>query len=116
MLRADDQISRGDGAFETMHVRNGAAWEPERHLDRLAVSARVLSLPLLPRKTLRVLIDTAAGEWRQHHGDTEAGVKLVCSRGPEFATEAKPTAYAMAFTVPDRQLKQRQSGLAVTAL
>lgn len=115
-LRADDQISRGDGAFETMHVRGGAAWERDRHLDRLAASAKVLSLPLLPRETLAALVDAAAGDWHRRHGDTEAGVKLVCSRGPEFASEAGPTAYALAFGVPDRQLRQRRAGVAVTAL
>jgi len=40
VLRADDLgVLRGDGIFETLLVRDGAAWLLDDHLQRLAGSA-----------------------------------------------------------------------------
>ena len=41
ILRADDLGAlRGDGIFETMHVRDGRAWLLDEHLDRMAALGR----------------------------------------------------------------------------
>ena len=40
VLRADDLgVLRGDGIFETMHVRGGRVWLLDEHLARMAASA-----------------------------------------------------------------------------
>src|SRR5689334_7433369 len=49
ILRADDLGAlRGDGIFETMHVRAGTAWLLDQHLARMANSAERLQLALPP--------------------------------------------------------------------
>ena len=50
ILRADDLGAvRGDGVFETVHVRGGSAWQLDAHLDRMAGSAARMELALPPR-------------------------------------------------------------------
>ncbi|MGH3544864.1 MAG: aminotransferase class IV [Mycobacteriales bacterium] len=135
LLRADDAAaSRGDGAFETMHVRPDGVWLLEDHLDRLAGSAAALSLNLPPREQLEAVVGTAVNGWRERGATeeasvptggeaevtearvAEAGVKLICSRGPEYAPELGPTTYALAFGISERLIAQRRTGLALQSL
>jgi len=128
LLRADDAAAtRGDGAFETMHVRPDGVWLLEDHLDRLAGSAAALSLNLPPREQLEAVVDTAVNGWCDRSTtedgsttdaarETEAGVKLVCSRGPEYSPELGSTAYALAFGVSERAIAQRRTGVALQSL
>ncbi|PZS07157.1 MAG: aminotransferase IV [Acidimicrobiales bacterium] len=116
ILRADEvAATHGDGAFESMHVRGQSAWLLEAHLRRLSHSAAALSLTLPPRDTLEQLVLTAIAGW-QERSDAEAGVKLVCARGPEYAPELGPTAYALAFGVSDTLIRRRRTGIGVVSL
>jgi len=111
LLRADDVgATRGDGAFETMHVREGEAWLLDRHLSRLETSAKRLDLELPPTTAIADLIATALSVWP---AGREGGVKLVCTRGPEEG--GGPTVYALVFPIGIGPLRQRRQGVRVAS-
>src|SRR5256885_16920390 len=57
ILRADDLGAlRGDGIFETMHVRAGRPWLVDEHLTRMARSAARLELPMTARPAMAELV------------------------------------------------------------
>lgn len=94
VLRADDLgVLRGDGVFETMHVRRGEPWLLTEHLDRMAGSAARLDLALPERDDLAALVRDACAAWQAEHPDEpEAVLRVVCTRGPEGGGPV--TAYA----------------------
>jgi branched-chain amino acid aminotransferase len=53
----DHGLLTGDGVFETLRVYDGRIFAWDRHLDRLAVSATALALPLPDRTALRAAAD-----------------------------------------------------------
>jgi 4-amino-4-deoxychorismate lyase len=109
ILRADDLgVLRGDGVFETMHVRGGRPWLVDPHLDRMARSAARLDLALPARAALAGLIDQACAAWED---DREATVRLVCTRGPEGGGE--PSVFATVSPVPAASVQARRNGIAV---
>jgi 4-amino-4-deoxychorismate lyase len=112
-LRADDLgVLRGDGAFETMHVRERRPWLIAEHLDRLARSARTLELNLPPRADLEELAALACSQWPL---DAEGALRIVVTRGPEHG-DGTPTAYATLNPIDPARSRVRRDGLtAVTA-
>jgi 4-amino-4-deoxychorismate lyase len=108
-LRADDLgVLRGDGIFESVHVRGGQPWLLDAHLDRLARSADRMALPLPPRADLVDLVDQACAAWPSA---SEGVLRLVCTRGPE---EGGPvTVFATVGPVGATQLRGRAEGVAV---
>lgn len=109
ILRADDLgVLRGDGIFETMHVRGRRAWLIEDHLDRLSRSAELVDLTLPPREALLDLAGQALAEWPE---DAEGALRLVCTRGEEDGGPV--TAFATLAAVGAGQLRARREGIAV---
>jgi 4-amino-4-deoxychorismate lyase len=109
ILRADDLgVLRGDGIFETVHVREGEPWLLAEHLKRMAASAARLDLALPPAHELADL----AAEVCAHWGRQEEGVlRLVCTRGVE---EGGPvTVYAVASGVSAALRRARAEGVRV---
>src|SRR5213076_317424 len=90
ILRGDDAgVLRGDGIFESMHVRSGGAWLLDEHLTRMAGSAALLGLALPPRDDLVELAEQALAGWDPAQ---EGALRLVCTRGPEAG--GPPTVFA----------------------
>jgi 4-amino-4-deoxychorismate lyase len=109
VLRADDLgVLRGDGVFETMHVRNGEPWLLDAHLDRMSRSAALLALPLPPRAELVELAGQACAAWP---AEAEGAVRLVCTRGPEDGGPV--TAYATVASIAPAAVAARQGGVTV---
>jgi 4-amino-4-deoxychorismate lyase len=109
ILRADDLGAlRGDGIFETMHVRAGRPWLATEHLARMTRSAARLELPLPPSSALVELLETALAGWDPA---VEASVRLVCTRGPEDGGPA--TVYATVSPVQESTRQARREGVAV---
>ena len=109
ILRADDLGAiRGDGIFETMHVRDGRAWLLQEHLDRMVRSAARLDLTLPSREALMELVSQALGPWPI---SVEGGLRLVCTRGAEDGGDA--TVFAMVFPVPAGNVRGRHGGVSV---
>jgi 4-amino-4-deoxychorismate lyase len=112
ILRADDLGAvRGDGIFETVHVRGGEPWLLDEHLARMGRSARRLSISLPSRAELVTLAGQACAAWDP---DIEGALRLVCTRGPESG--GAPTVYATLVPVGATQLRGRREGIAVRTL
>lgn len=109
LLRADDLgVLRGDGIFETMHVRSGRPWLLDEHLRRMARSARLLDIPLPPATALSELADQACAGWP---GEEEGALRLICTRGSESG--GPPTVFATLSGLPADLPQIRRDGLAV---
>ncbi|HEX5144128.1 MAG TPA: aminodeoxychorismate lyase [Mycobacterium sp.] len=114
LLYADDLAAvRGDGVFETLLVRDGAACLVEAHLSRLAYSARTLDLPDPDLTAWRAAVAAAAAQWVAQSSE-EAALRLVYSRGRETGSE--PTAYVSVQRLADRVVAARRDGVSVLSL
>ena len=99
-IRADDLgLTRGDGIFETMHVRHGKPWLLDEHLARMARSAARMELDL---PDLRELAELACAEWPV---DQEGALKLVCTRGVDGTDEV--TCFATITPVSEKAIALR---------
>lgn len=111
LLRADDLgATRGDGVFETAHVRGGEAWLLDQHLARMRTSADRLHLELPPAAELADLAASAVAAWPR---DREGALKLVCTRGPE--SDPSPTTYVLLVPVRESLVRQRRDGVRVSS-
>ncbi|WBB66202.1 aminotransferase class IV [Micromonospora sp. WMMD812] len=112
VLRGDDLgVLRGDGLFETMHLRDGQPWLRDAHLARLARSAAAVELSLPPRAVLVGLLDAVRAGWP---AEVEGALRLVCTRGPEGG--GPPTVYATLAEVPAASRRARATGITVATL
>ncbi|MET8092153.1 aminotransferase class IV [Micromonospora sp. NPDC005220] len=112
VLRGDDLgVLRGDGLFESMHLREGRPWLLDEHLARLATAAAAVDLDLPPTDALVDLLDTVRSGWP---AQVEGALRLVCTRGPETGTA--PTVYATLTEVPASSRAARQDGITVATL
>jgi 4-amino-4-deoxychorismate lyase len=109
VLTADDLgVLRGDGVFETMHVRRGRPWLLDEHLARMARSAARMDLPLPPAAELADLAGQACAEWP---AEVEGALRLVCTRGPESGGPV--TVFATLAPVSPVAIQARRAGIAV---
>ena len=109
ILRADDLgVLRGDGCFETVHIRAGRPWQLDAHLARMARSAELLELDLPPAADLTELVGQACAAWP---ADREGALRLVCTRGPEKG--GRVTVFATLTGVTRVTLDARRAGIAV---
>ena len=107
ILRADDLGAlRGDGIFETMHVRAGKPWMIEEHLSRMSGSAARLDLDLPDRAALFDLVATVLANWPV---EVEGAVRVVCTRGAEAGSGV--TVFATVTTIPDSTRAARRDGI-----
>jgi 4-amino-4-deoxychorismate lyase len=114
ILRADDLGAlRGDGIFETMHVRAGRPWLLDEHLARMSRSAARLELPLPDRPALVELVGQAASAWDP---GVEASLRLVCTRGPEGGGPVSVFATVSAVSEPLRQARREGVAVATASL
>lgn len=114
LLFADDlAVVRGDGVFETLLVRGGAACAVELHLARLAASATALDLPAPDLEEWRTVVERSVGLWARQSED-EAVLRLVLSRGREGG--GGPTAYVTVGPLPARVRAARTNGVSVITL
>jgi 4-amino-4-deoxychorismate lyase len=109
ILTADDLgVLRGDGIFETMHVRDGRPWLLDEHLARMTRSAARMGLALPPGEELADLAGQACAEWP---ADTEGALRMVCTRGPESGGPV--TLFATLSPVSPLAVRARREGIAV---
>ena len=109
ILRADDLgVLRGDGIFETLHIRGGQPWLLDAHLARMAQSAERLEIPLPPAAELAELVEQACASWPE---DVEGALRLVCTRGSEDSGPV--TVFATLAPVGEASRRARHTGVAV---
>ena len=110
----DFGVTRGDGCFDVIRVTRQAdqtrADHFEEHLARFARSAAALGLSV-DLDEWRTLAEQALAAW---HEPGEAVLKLVLTRGPEFAGPPVPTGVATIAPTPDVSAKRR--GIAVVTV
>lgn len=112
VLRGDDLgVLRGDGLFESMHLRAGRPWLRDEHLARMTTAAAAVDLDLPPTATLVDLLDTVCAGWPVQ---VEAALRLVCTRGSESG--GPPTVYATVSEVPASSRAARHTGITVAIL
>jgi 4-amino-4-deoxychorismate lyase len=110
ILRADDLGAlRGDGIFETMHVRSGRAWLLDEHLARMARSAAQMELSLPARADLAGLVEQALAAWP---AEVEGAIRVVCTRGQEDAG-GTVTVFATVSAVTETSIQARRNGVGV---
>lgn len=109
ILTADDLgVVRGDGIFETMHVRNGLPFLLDEHLSRMTRSAAALHLDLPDAGRLAALAGQALAAWPR---EQEGLLRITCTRGREDGGE--PTVFATVAPVPPSVRRARREGLVV---
>ncbi|MFI5926034.1 aminotransferase class IV [Micromonospora sp. NPDC051543] len=112
VLRGDDLgVLRGDGLFESMHLRHGRPWLRDEHLARLITAAAAVDLDLPPTDALTDLLDSVLVGWP---AEVEGALRLVCTRGSEAG--GPPTVYATLTAVPASSLAARRNGITVAVL
>lgn len=109
LTAGDLGVLRGDGIFETMHVRGGQPWQLDAHLARMAHSAARMDLALPPRHELVELARQACALWP---AEREGALRLVCTRGPESGA-GPVTLFATLSPVGTALLRAREQGIAV---
>jgi 4-amino-4-deoxychorismate lyase len=109
ILRADDLgVLRGDGVFETMHVRDGRPWLFDEHLLRMASSAARMDLLLPPPGELAGLAAELCAQWPAAQ---EGALRMVCTRGVEGGGPV--TCFATLAPVPESSVRARTTGITV---
>jgi len=112
ILRADDLgVMRGDGVFESLHVRQAKPWLLDEHLARMARSAARMDLPLPGEGALRELAYTAAGA---ADPTVEHALRLVCTRGVDGTGVA--TCFATVATIAPASITPRSAGISVRTI
>ncbi len=112
VVPADDiQFAYGFGVYETMKVRAGLLYFPERHVARLLESARIIELP---HKLSRELLLTALRELCRANELDNANVKLLLIGG-DTAADAKLFIMALAPYFPPRKSYREGVGVITVA-
>lgn len=110
----DYAANRGDGAFEAMHVYNGTANKPHRHLERLSRSLHNLQIVGPPYAAWRALVDDLVAQWPD---GVEGMLKLIISRGQEGGPDDQPpTVFGYLVELDPKLVAQRRDGITLTTL
>ncbi|MBZ8176373.1 aminodeoxychorismate lyase [Corynebacterium sp. 3HC-13] len=114
----DAAVTRGDGVFETLLIRDGNPVNIERHVRRFLASATLLGLPEPDLSYWHRATDEAAMEWYRQQGQTpaegfrgEAQCVWTYTRGR--ASTGNPTAWIRVNSLPAEMIQQREQGVAV---
>lgn len=106
--------NRGDGAFEAMHVYNGVANKPHRHLERLSRSLHNLQIVGPPYAAWRSLINDLIAQWPD---GVEGVLKLIISRGQEGGPiDQDPTVFGYLVELDPALAAQRRDGITMVSL
>ena len=112
----DAAVTRGDGIFESLLVRNGKAANLERHAERFAQSARALDLPEPPLHKWREATELAIADFfagSEADGDARAEAKCTWTYTRGRAATGVPTAWVAVQEIPADVVAQRKSGVKV---
>ena len=111
----DAVVTRGDGIFESLLVRDGKAANFQRHAERFAQSARALDLPEPPmhkwEEATQLAIADFYGAATSGQALPEAKCTWTYTRGR--ASTGVPSAWVVVQSIPEDVLKQRASGVKV---
>lgn len=106
----DAAVTRGDGVFETLLLREGRAANLERHLERFVSSARLLGLPVPDPEVWRRATAEAVEAWLET-STADATCGWTLTRGRE--STGLPSAWLTVRPVSETQVRQRRKGVKV---
>lgn len=106
----DAAVTRGDGVFETLLLRDGRVCNVERHVERFLASADLLDLPLINIDGWLKATTMALDKW-QAITDEDATCTWVYTRGREAT--GIPSAWLTVKQIPATTVQQRTTGVAV---
>lgn len=106
----DAAVTRGDGVFETLLIRDGHPANLRRHMDRFQASARLLDLPEPSAEDWMDATRQAVEEWTRRTGD-DAKCVWTYTRGRE--STGIPSAWITLSRVSERVVRQREEGVSV---
>jgi 4-amino-4-deoxychorismate lyase len=110
VINADDPgVTRGDGCFEGLRLRDGVIDKLDAHLARMTRSAAALEIPF-DRRAWEALIAEAVAAWPD---PGEAAVKALLTRG---APGAGPSGFVAIGALPADYPRQRRDGLKIVTL
>lgn len=110
VITADDPgVTRGDGCFEGLRLRDGVIDKLDAHLARMTRSAAALEIPF-DRPAWEALIAQAAAAWPE---PGEAAVKALLTRG---APGRGPSGFVAIGPLPADYPRQRRDGLKIITL
>ena len=112
----DAAVTRGDGVFESVLIRNGKPKNLARHLERFQRSAQALDLPATDKEIwLKATEEAVADYVRERGGNPKETPEAKCvwtlSRGRE--TTGVPTAWLTLKVIDEQVLEQRERGVKV---
>lgn len=111
----DAAVTRGDGIFETLLIRNGAPVNLEAHLKRFSRSAATLDLPDPGREHWVKATQEAVADYCRERGAEPSTIDARCvwtmTRGRE--TTGVPTAWLTIRPIDPVALEQRAKGVSV---
>lgn len=111
MIYADDLgVTRGDGIFETLLVRDGRVRNLDRHLGRFRSSARMIGLAEPDVGQWVRATKEAVDDWGSAGGG-EAACVWTYTRGRE--STGRPTGWITVKPLSERILRQRAEGVSV---
>lgn len=105
IVRGDDLgVTRGDGVFETMRIRNQHAFLFDDHVNRMTAGAARMALRLPLPADWRATVDDAAAAY----GDDVGVLRLFTTRGPDG--EDTPLSYLTIAPVPSATIAAGRDG------
>ncbi|QGU08208.1 putative branched-chain-amino-acid aminotransferase [Corynebacterium occultum] len=106
----DAAVTRGDGVFETLLLRDGRAANLERHLRRFRASVKLMGLPEQAAEHWRKATAEAVEAWYEKN-DSDARCVWTLTRGRE--STGIPTAWITVREVGETSVRQRREGVSV---
>lgn len=106
----DAAVTRGDGVFETLLIRDGHPANLQRHLDRFQSSARLLDLPAPDAANWVDATRLAVEEWVARTAE-DAKCVWTYTRGRE--STGRPSAWITLSPIGEKVLRQRAKGVKV---
>lgn len=114
----DAAVTRGEGIFETVLVRDGQPANFERHAARFRASAELLGMPAPDPSYWRRATLEAAAEWYRQLGQDpatgfEGEAKCVWTYTRGRASTGNPSAWLRIEAIPPSVMEQREHGVSV---
>lgn len=110
VIHADDPgVTRGDGCFEGLRLRDGVIDKLDAHLARMTRSAAAMEIPF-DRPAWQALIAEAVSGWTE---PGEAAVKALLTRG---SPGGGPSGFVAIGPLPADYPRQRRDGLKIVTL
>lgn len=109
----DAAVTRGDGVFESILVRDGEPINLKAHFERFARSAKLLELPVPEEARWREATLEAASDYVRERGKKAPDAKCTWTYTRGRASTGVPSAWIIIDQVSEQVLQERENGVKV---